>query len=268
MRLPFEYALPMDIITSRQNPLIKTLRHLRENARARRESGKILLEGIHLIQALQQSGRKALQLIMTPVAESHPEIRMLLSQAQDCHVSYVAESVFKDLSDLATPTGVLALANKPTPTPDPEADACILLDEIQDPGNVGSILRTAAAAGVRLAYLSPGCADPWAPRTLRAGMGAQLNICIMDGCNLPAIVKEHHYQTLATTLEQSVSVYDCDLRGRIAFIFGNEGAGVSPALLAEASLRVHIPMEPGIESLNVAAAAAICLFERRRQLTH
>ena len=146
----------------------------------------------------------------------------------------------------------------------PQGQFCVLLEAIQDPGNLGAMLRTAAAAGVDAVYLSKGCAEVWSPKALRAGMGAQFALALHEHADLTLIARELK-SLIATSLDAQQSLYDLDLSGPVAFVFGNEGAGLSPALLDTATHQVKIPMPGKVESLNVAAAAAVCLFECVRQ---
>ena len=142
----------------------------------------------------------------------------------------------------------------------------MVLERIQDPGNIGTILRSAAAAGVGQVVLSADCADTWSPKVLRAGMGAHFALRLFVEPDLAAWRERCHVPLLVTALRRnSVSLYDYDLRAPAAWLFGNEGAGVSGTMLAAASRLVHIPMAAQTESLNVAMAATVCLFEQMRQ---
>jgi RNA methyltransferase, TrmH family len=141
----------------------------------------------------------------------------------------------------------------------------VLLEAIQDPGNFGSILRSAAAAGAGAVYLSHGCADPWSPKTLRAAMGAHFLLPIYEQSNLAEVARIFKGKVIASTPDAKNTLYQTRLAGPVALVFGNEGAGLSEALLQACGERVRIPMHGGTESLNVAAAAAVCFFERVRQ---
>ena len=147
---------------------------------------------------------------------------------------------------------------------DREKDA-ILLDGVQDPGNVGAILRTAAAAGVGQALLSPGCAAAWSPKVLRAGQGAHFALAIHEDADLGAFMADYRGTTAVTCLDDATPLYDACWDGPLAWVFGAEGQGVRGELLAAARLRIRIPMPGAVESLNVAAAAAVCLFEALRR---
>jgi len=141
----------------------------------------------------------------------------------------------------------------------------LLLEDIQDPGNLGSMLRSAAAAGCDAIFLSTGCADAWSPRVLRAAMGGHFVLDIHERQDLPAVARAFPGALLAASLQAGSSLYDCDLRGNVAFLVGNEGAGLSASLLDTATQSIAIPMPGRVESLNAAAATAICLFEAVRQ---
>jgi RNA methyltransferase, TrmH family len=153
----------------------------------------------------------------------------------------------------------------PKPRFERAADFCLLLEDVQDPGNVGSILRSAAAAGVAQVFLSPQCAFAWSPKVLRAGQGAHFHLEIYEDVDLAAWARGYRGRTIATVAAGAAALYAADLNGPVALAVGNEGAGLSTALRRAASLAVTIPMPGRFESLNAAAAAAICLFECVRQ---
>jgi TrmH family RNA methyltransferase len=141
-----------------------------------------------------------------------------------------------------------------------------MLEDIQDPGNLGSILRSAAAAGMRDVYLSRGCVQAWSPRVLRAGMGAHFALNLYEGVDLLGIVRGYTGKVLAAAGDGATPYYSADLKGQVALLFGNEGAGLTSELRDAAHASISIPMPGNAESLNVAAAAAVCLFERVRQM--
>jgi TrmH family RNA methyltransferase len=160
------------------------------------------------------------------------------------------------LAKIATP------ASRPAPA---TARLALLLYEIQDPGNVGTLLRSAAAAGADHVLLSPHCAFAWAPKVLRAGMGAHFAVNIVEGVALDAWLAGYRGTSIALAGPGEKSLYDLDLRGPIAILVGNEGVGLSNALLEAATVRARIPMSERIESLNAAAAGTVALFEAARQ---
>ena len=256
----------MNTIESAQNPALKHLAKLLRSARARRESGQAVLEGVHLLSAYLQAGGQVLQVYVPASKMQQPETARLLSQLPPERVVQTAGAALQKITSLTDAEEITALIALPPTEPfDAEAD-CVVLERIQDPGNIGTILRSAAAAGVGQVVLSADCADAWSPKVLRAGMGAHFALRLFVEPDLAAWRERCHVPLLATALHRnSVSLYDCDLRAPAAWLFGNEGAGVSETMLAAASRLVHIPMAVQTESLNVAMAATVCLFEQMRQ---
>jgi TrmH family RNA methyltransferase len=175
------------------------------------------------------------------------------------------DSLFRELSGVAAPTGVAAVIDIPVaPASWPPGDA-VLLEAVQDAGNVGAILRTAAAAGVGDILLGSGCAGAWTPRVLRGGQGAHFSLAIREQVDPAAALAACYATSIATVARGGTGLYELDLKGPILWLVGNEGAGLSAELVAAAKLRATIPLAAGTESLNVAAATAICLFEASRQ---
>ena len=255
----------MKTITSRENPLLKSARKLAASPKERKKAGKTLLDGIHLVSAYHQAGGLPEAVMVSFSAQDHPEIRDFLRKVPQENLIVLSDELFRDISTVDTPTGIVALIRIPQPT-EGEDDCCVLLEDIQDPGNLGSILRSAAAAGIRRIHLSPGCADAWAPKVLRAGMGAHFHLSIHENSDLVAAARKFPGQVVATTLGAEKTLFNLDLSGPTAFVIGNEGAGISEDLLEAADSRAMIPMPGTAESLNAAAAAAICFFERVRQI--
>lgn len=254
----------MDCIQSAHNPLFKEVRKLVENRRERLKTGLALLDGAHLLTAWLDAGKPVEKILLTEAGRASPEIAAQLVRTPAPQVVFDPR-LFTELTELPSPSGVLALVRQPQPEKLRRDGFCLLLDGVQDPGNVGTMLRTAAAAGVDQVLLSPGCADIWSPKTLRAGMGAQAVLDMVERADLQAFIDGFEGRVLAMTLDGASDLFATPLTGNLAMLFGSEGAGVSPELTARANLRVKIPMAPGIESLNVATAAAICLYERVRQ---
>ena len=257
----------MRTITSVANPRFKALLKLAHSSRERRERGLSLLDGVHLVAAYLEHMGRPQEIAVSEAGVEDPEIRALLKSMAALEPLVLGNALFRQLSTVQTPTGVLAAVSTPRPRALPAAfDSCIMLEDVQDPGNLGSILRSAAAAGVRHVFLSRGSVHAWSPRVLRAGMGAHFMLDLHEQCDLVALAGGFQGRLIATSRRAGKSVFDCDLTGRIALLMGNEGAGLSDALLRMAHQTVEIPMPGKVESLNVAAAAAICLFERVRQL--
>jgi TrmH family RNA methyltransferase len=255
----------MKSISSRDNPLYKELLALANDRRARRHSGCTLLDGPHLLQAGLEAGVVFRRLVFSETAAAGELANWCqrLPQALPC---VLPNTLFNALTPVETPVGVLAVIEIPPPSVNTAQEAfCVLLENIQDPGNLGALLRVAAAAGADAVHLSQGCAEAWSPKCLRGGQGAHFQLAIHENADLPALARDFGAPVYAASLAGTDSLFDLDLRGRVGFAFGNEGAGLSPQLCAAAQPFI-IPMPGKVESLNVATAAAVCLFERVRQL--
>lgn len=255
----------MKHISSRDNPLVKQLHALATSGRERRKLGRTLLDGAHLIEAYLDRVGAPEQLLVSGQGLEDPEIAALVRRVGAQRVVCLADPLFAHGSPVDAPSGVMAVIAIPPAPASPGQASCVLLEAVQDAGNVGSILRSAAAAGIREAILTPGCAQAWSPRVLRAGMGAHFSLAIREHLDPALALGGFAGSIVATTLAGGRSLYDMDLRGPVAWLFGAEGAGLSEATGALATARVSIPMPGGAESLNVAAAAAVCLFEQVRQ---
>lgn len=254
-------------ITSRNNPLFRELLKLAHSSHARRKSQLVLLDGPHLVEAYLSHVGMPRHLAVSESGLESPEIAGLLRRASALEPAVIDDTLFARLSPVATPAGILALGAVPAmPLRPADIRFCVLLEDIQDPGNMGSILRSAAAAGADAALLSAHCAYAWSPKVLRAGMGAHFRVAIHEHVDLPAFITAFRGSVVATDAAAVTSVFDADLGGRLALVIGNEGGGLSPVLRAAAQHTVRIPMADGSESLNAGAAAAVCLFERVRQL--
>jgi TrmH family RNA methyltransferase len=256
----------MKAITSRDNPAFRRLQHLARSAAERREQGQAVLDGAHLLEVYRAAfGAQGMRVVARASQAERPEVADWLRSGADAIV--LADGLFDSIAQVETSSGLLAVV----PVPDACAVAArpagftVLLDGIQDPGNVGSILRSAAAAGGACAYLSADCADPWSPKSLRGGMGAQFLLRIVDRADLTCVASELAGRVVGLEAGASRSLFQADLRGAKAFVLGSEGAGISPALSGLVHDRVRIPMAAGVESLNVGAAAAVCFYEWHRQ---
>jgi TrmH family RNA methyltransferase len=253
-------------IASTDNPGFKALRALAHSGRERRRQGRTVLDGLHLLQAwLAHAGAPA-AVAVSEHGLAQAEIAGFLAAQPRLAVSVYADALFAQVSPVDTPTGILAVVDIPAPRlPDRIETSCIVLDAVQDAGNVGSMLRSAAAAGVGLALLTEGCAQAWSPRVLRAGMGAHFALTIVEHARPGELLAGYPGRIVATQADAPRSLYEADLGGPLAWLFGAEGRGLAPELAALAGQRVRIPMAAGSESLNVAAAAAVCLFEQLRR---
>jgi TrmH family RNA methyltransferase len=257
----------MKQISSAANPRYKALHRLVQSSQERRKTGLTALDGMHLAAAYREHVGLPRTIAVSRSGLAKPEVQRLLETMGGVEVLALGDALFATLSSVATPTGILAVVETPRPPAAAQnLSACVMLDNLQDPGNLGSILRSCAAAGIRHVLLSKGSVHAWSPRVLRAGMGAHFALSIHEQADLVAAAREFPGRLIATRAGTPRAVFDADLRGSVGLMFGNEGAGLSAALLAAAHEVVSIPMPGAAESLNVAAAAAICLFERVRQL--
>lgn len=265
----------MKTLTSRSNPRYR--QWLAEMKHAGRTGHAAWLEGIHLCQAwLDHRGQPQWALFAQDASE-HAEVRHLAEQVEPDKQVWMPAKLLASLSTLVTAPMVIFIAQPVMPQRDgaPGLDqlgTSLMLDDLQDPGNVGTLLRTAAAAGVAQVFTGPGTAACWSPKVLRAGQGAHFTLRIEESVDLASLLSMQSKQVkrtpvLATTLDASAkSLYELDLREDVIWVFGQEGRGVAPELVDLADHKVYIPHDnQAVESLNVASAAAICLFEQRRQ---
>lgn len=255
----------MKRISSRDNPVFKSLRQWSRDAGARRDAGIAVLEGVHLADAFLRGGGVPRQVVVGASALDHAEVAALLSRASTDEPIVLDDALFASLSDLAQGVALLMVVERPQPAmPSWLVRSAVVLDRLQDPGNVGSILRSAAVAGIPDIYLSRDCAGAWSPKVLRAGMGAHFHLSIFEDVDLGALKATASIPWIATSPHADATIHRTDLRGEVAWVFGHEGQGLDAALMHDATA-VRIPQPGQGESLNVAAAAAVCFFEQVRQ---
>ena len=258
----------MKTITSRENPLYKELKQLAGSSQARRKAGRTLLDGVHLCQAYLQMRGAPQHCIVSESALANPEVADIVMQCENAHAHCTAlpDALYNTLSQVEHGVGLMFLIETPArEIAGPLSESAVLLDNLQDPGNVGSILRSAAAAGIRQVYCSAGTAFCWSPKVLRAAMGAHFVLEIYENVDLAALVSGSKVMVLATSGYATQRLYDTDLRQPVGWLLGHEGQGVADDLLALATRQVVVPHLGQIESLNVAACAAVCFFEQLRQ---
>ena len=255
-------------ITSNHNETYKHLKLLATSAKQRRRHGQTLLEGVHLCESYLQHIGRPLMHVFTQSAADSPEVARLIEESESLSSVGVllGEAKFKLLSSVENGIGIMFVVKTPSSRPPAVLqESALLMENIQDPGNMGAILRTAAAAGIKHVFVSRGSVSAWSPKVLRAGMGAHFAMSIYENCDLSSLIKSAQVPVLATSLGASESIYQKDLSGPSAWLVGNEGQGVSDELMTLGVEAVIIPQNPDVESLNVAAATAICLFEQVRQ---
>lgn len=261
------------VIRSRENPLVKRIVRLSEHGRFRRDERTGLAEGWHLIRALLEAprfGREALEaVVISEAALTHREAIEMQGMLNGVPIHVVDARVFERFGEREGPNAAIGLFALPLP-PAPahvvgQGGLQLWLDAVQDPGNVGTLIRTAAAAGARAVVLGAGCADGWSPRVLRAGMGGHFVLDVVQTPLDAQIFSSFPGQVLAMDSKGGESLYAARFDRNAAFLLGNEGAGLSAEVTALAGSRVSIPMAGGVESLNVAAAGAVICFEILRR---
>lgn len=250
------------MVTSRENPMVKLCRRLRSGAKARREEGLFLAEGVRLCREALSWGPEVRAVLATKEAlDQNPWLR------EAGEVTLVSPGVAEAISDTRTPQGVFCLCalpeeRKPELSPN---GRYLLLDRLQDPGNLGTIIRGAEAFGITAVILGPGCPDLFSPKLLRSTMGSVFRQPVFLSSDLPETIRELQKLELpvyAALLEPGArTVQELPRAGGFGVIVGNEGNGVSKEAAAAADGGVYIPMAPAIESLNAAAAATIIMWE-------
>ncbi len=257
-----------ELITSRRNPLVGRFRALHQS-RGRREQGLLLLEGTHLLEEALRLGLRPCQVLASPgwierqrsLLEAHPRMAAVLQP--------VAQPVLEAVATTTHPDGVVLTLPWPEPPAGEDVDFVLALDRLQDPGNLGTLMRTALAAGVEELWLAEG-ADPFQPKVLRASAGAALALpCRRLEQLLPRLesARRGGAQVVASVVAGGMPYWQLDWTRPTVLLLGNEGAGLAPDVLAASSHQVTIPHSGAVESLNVAVAAAPLLLERWRQLT-
>lgn len=263
----------LKFITSRNNPKIMTAASL-SRKKGRDETGLFMLEGEKLLEEAVKSGAP-----LTDIFCTEKEIGFCLSLKPECDVTCVSEQVFSKISTEKSPQGVISLSKRIDKicnlskifVEDDFADgrSVFILCGVRDPGNVGTIVRTAAATGIGMLIFSDDCADIYSPRAVRASMGAIFRQKTAYTPSLPdaiGVLRCCGYSVYASVLDsKAVSIENIECTGRTVFIAGNEGHGLPDEIISAAGRTVYIPMENGVESLNVSAAAAIFMWNCRRK---
>lgn len=249
-------------ISSRDNPLLVRVRKLVADPGAYRKLGEVWLEGDHLCAAFVQRGGRALQAVVTSEGWERPALRELAGHA--AATAIVPAELMAGLSALESPPAIGFVVATPTAaaiTPDAPT---VVLDRLQDAGNVGAILRSASAFGFTQVVALKGTAALWSPKVLRAGMGAHFAMRLVEGVEAEAL-DALRVPLLATSSHADRALHEVDLPWPCAWVMGHEGQGVAAALAARCAMALRIPQPGGEESLNAAAAAAVCLYESSRQ---
>jgi len=251
-------------IGSRDNPLLRRIRKLAADPGSYRKLGEVWIEGDHLCAAFAQRGGRALQAVLTRDGWHDPALRALADSAAAS--ALVTPELMAGLSTLESPPRIGFVVAGPTTLSLVPNQPSVVLDRLQDAGNVGAILRSAAAFGFGQVLALKGTAALWSPKVLRAGMGAHFGLRLVEGLQEEALAALT-VPLLATSSHAAQALHEMRLPWPCAWVMGHEGHGISAALRARCQRELRIPQPGGEESLNVAAAAAVCLYESARQHT-
>ena len=253
-------------IESAHNQEIKHLVKLVSQNRYRQKHHVAILEGIHLIETFIQAGYTIQNMYVPHSRISEPHIQTLMTKVANDKIILIADHLLAKISDLTESHEPIALVDVINHHTISQNQDVVLLERIQDPGNVGTILRTALASGISQIVLSKDCCDVWSPKVVRAAMGAHAFLHILTVPSLTEWITGYTCNIYATVLSsESCNLYDLDLQQPAGWLFGNEGSGLSAEILQVVTQHVRIPMAGATESLNVAMAATVCLFEQFRQ---
>ncbi len=262
----------INLITSNSNSIVKRVAALQQK-KYRDESNLFVVEGLHLTEEALNSGWKIEVGFIAQDTKFDVRYQEILSRlCQRCSVYELPSPIYKKVSETESPQGIMAVVSRKkyllADLVQQEKSILVIMDRIQDPGNVGTIIRTADAAGSTGVMLTRGCADIFAGKTVRSSMGSIFHLPIITDCDAEEIVSFFRQQDIllvVTDLHQSDNLYHVDLKRNIAIAFGNEGSGVCNNLCKFAQTRIKIPIHGKAESLNVASSAAVILYEVLRQ---
>ena len=259
----------MQVISSKDNELIKRIKKLKDK-KYRDESNEYIIEGVKLIEEAVKENAKIKKIIIcedTTRTYEIPTNIMLEIAKYEC--VYVTDKIFNSITQVTNPQGIMAIIEKNTNNTEIDftQDIIIALDDVQDPGNLGTILRTVDSIGLNQIIISKGTADAFNPKVVRSTMGAIFRVKIIEVDNLQDTIKQikrHHFKLMVTSLQTNNSIYDIEFKKKI-IVIGNEANGVSKEIHDMADERAKIPMLGRTESLNASVAAGIVMYEYVRQ---
>lgn len=254
-------------ISSAANPAVKELKRLATSPRICRQEEKSIAEGVHLAKEILNRKELVLRIVLREGAEKNQEVSKVLQDLEILNVPclQLTNHLFNEICPVENSVGIICEIKIPRSSALPRGEDIVFLDGVQDPGNVGTIIRAALASGVRNFASSANCAYFWSPKVLRAAMGAHFQCNFINTKNLAEIKALTGNICLVADARGGKSLYELKWDKRpVLWVFGSEGQGVSDTALEEADYRVFIPINPQVESLNVAMAATVCLFERKR----
>lgn len=256
------------LITSKDNEIVKHIRKLKDK-KERNEYGEFIVEGWKMLEEAINEGVNIKTVVVCDdcCEVNKPEEKVLYEVAKE-NIIYVTEKIFKLISDVMTPQGVLAIIEKPQELKiDYKDELFLILDNIQDPGNLGTIIRTADSINLKQIIVPKGSADAFNPKVVRSSMGAIFRVKVIEVEDLAKTVKDlkkHNIKIYATDLKTDKSIYDVNYE-KSAIVIGNEANGVSEKILDLADERIKIPMSGKTESLNAAVATGIILYNAVRK---
>ena len=263
-----------EVITSSQNKFIKLAAALKQK-KQRDELNLFVVEGVRLVEEAAESDWVVETCIYTTDALQNMRVRDVIThlESKNCHMVEVPLALYDKITDTKEPQGIMGIVKKyayviTDVLASEQKPFLIVLDELQDPGNVGTMIRTAVAAGCTGILLTKGCTDVFSNKAVRSSMGSIFHVPIVEGLatnEVLAFADEHGIEILATSLESSNVYFKVDFTKPVAIVFGNEGNGVNARFLEHAQERLYIPLLGHVESLNVAASAAVILYEVVRQ---
>ena len=258
------------VIRSRDNQTAKLLIGLAHSSRERKKTGLTVLDGAHLVDAYLGSGGVPQVVVIRESSMDSADAVGLRSRLVEAGIkpTVMLDALVAEASQLDSPAAIMAIVATPLSKPIPDdASAVLVLENVQDPGNVGALLRCAAAFNVAHVLCGAGTAFAWSPKVLRAAQGAHFVVNIVEGGTIAAFLARYRGASIAMVAHASntIRLADADLRGPVAILVGSEGLGLSAQTIAAARARVTIPMPGVMESLNAASSGAIAMYELCRQ---
>ncbi|MBI6874613.1 TrmH family RNA methyltransferase [Clostridium aciditolerans] len=257
----------METIQSKDNPLIKDIKKLKDK-KYRIESSRFLIEGFRFVgEALQSDFIVSSVFVSENALDRWQSFSMQDKVQKNTKVYSVTDQILKVISSTDTPQGIVAVVNNKSIEVENKQGFYTLVDKVQDPGNMGTIIRTAHAAGALGVIITKGTVDIYNEKTLRSTMGSIFHIPIIHDINLESVksLKSNGFRLVVSSLDTDKNFYDIDLNDKVIIAVGNEGSGISGELMDIADVKIKIPMPGGAESLNVSVAASIMMFEAVRQ---
>lgn len=253
------------LITSAQNTIIKTAHALLTQSRQRKKLGQTVIEGTHLLEAYLNANLVPKTVIISEMGLQNAEIKALIQRLDPVKPLFISDSLYKDIRTLGESLPIMAIIDTPLLELRQTIDEdCLIINAVQDNGNLGTLLRTASAVGVKTVICTLGTAQAYSPKTLRASMGANFSLQIYENVEIETILTNVTVPLFATSSHTDQIIYHSNLTQPLALIMGNEGQGVNK-LLMQHSHHIALPQPNGQESLNVAIAGSLCLYEMLRQ---